>query len=277
MERRETPTGTNAAADSPRHQSLAGRVAVVTGGGRGIGRATALALADRGAAVAVLARTAADVEAAAAAIAERGGRALGIVGDVVETDEWAGRVEAALGPVDVLVNNAAVVTPVAPLWRTDAADWLACLTTNVYGPYRAARAVLPGMLARGWGRIVNVSSGAGRRPVHGASAYCTAKAGLDQLTRVLALEVAGSGVAACVVFPGSVDTAMQARLRAVPPEDFTAANAEQFRRIHAEGKLISPDEPARLIAWVVAEAGADANGREFSVNDAETRRLAGLD
>jgi NAD(P)-dependent dehydrogenase (short-subunit alcohol dehydrogenase family) len=132
------------------------------------------------------------------------------------------------------------------------------------------------MLARGWGRVVNVSSGGGRRPVHGASAYCTSKVGLDQLTRVLALEVAGSGVAACIVLPGAVDTAMQARLRAVPPEDFTAANADAFRRLHTEGKLISPDEPARLIAWVVAEAGAEANGQEYSVNDAETRRLAGL-
>jgi NAD(P)-dependent dehydrogenase (short-subunit alcohol dehydrogenase family) len=226
--------------------------------------------------VAVLARTAAEVEATTEAIAARGGRTLGVVADVAGADEWVGRVEAALGPVDVLVNNAAVVTPVAPLWRTDPTEWLACLTTNVYGPYRAARAVLPGMLARGWGRVVNVSSGAGRRPVYGGSAYCTSKAGLDHLTRVLALEVAGSGVATCIVFPGAVDTAMQARLRVVPPEDFTAANADTFRRLHAEGQLIAPEVPAALIAWVVAEAGAEANGREFSVNDPDTRRLAGL-
>jgi NAD(P)-dependent dehydrogenase (short-subunit alcohol dehydrogenase family) len=248
----------------------------VTGGGRGVGRATALALARRGAAVAVLARTAAEVEATAAVITAAGGRALALPTGIEDAARAVVATEAALGPVDVLINNAAVVTPVAPLWRTEPADWLACLTTNLYGPYLAARAVLPGMLRRGWGRVVNVSSGAARGAVYGGGAYCSAKAGLDHLTRVLALELVGSGVTANVVYPGGVDTAMQARLREVSAADFGADNVEHFRRAKAEGKLLDPAIPAALITWVVVEGGAEANGETFSINDVAVRQRAGI-
>jgi NAD(P)-dependent dehydrogenase (short-subunit alcohol dehydrogenase family) len=256
---------------------LDGRVALVTGGGRGVGRAVALALAARGAAVAVLARTAGQVEAVAGEIAAAGGRGLAVAAGVDEAAEAVARVEASLGPVDVLVNNAGVIDPVAPLWRTDPVVWLESLTINLGGPYLMARAVVPGMVGRGWGRIVNVSSGAARGAVTGWSAYCAAKAGLDHLTRVLAAELAGQGVSVNAVYPGLVDSAMQARIRAVPAADFGAANAARFRGFLEQGRLRSPAVPATLIAWLVAEAGPEVTGQIVSVDDPEYRQRAGLD
>ena len=185
-------------------------VALVTGGGRGIGREIALALARRGCAVAVAARTRAAVEATAADARAYGVKVLAVELDVtapasVETAVAA--VAGALGPIDVLVNNAGIAES-APFVKTDAPLWDRHFAVNVRGPYLVTRAVLPGMLARGWGRVINVASLAGLYGAPYVTAYTASKHALVGFTRALATEVAGKGVTVNALCPGYVATDM---------------------------------------------------------------------
>lgn len=237
---------------------LGGRVALVTGGGRGIGRSAALELARRGAAVAVLARSAPEVEAVAAEIVAAGGRALALsvdIADMAAVERAVSAVEAALGPVDVLISNAAVVGPLGPLAESDPAEWAANLQINLVGAYHCLRAVLPGMLARGWGRVVQVSSGAAQGSgIRNGAAYSVSKAGLDMLTRAAAAEVAGSGVTVNGLYPGVVDTRMQTDIRETPAERLGPESAARFHGFHERGELRDPGEPAALIVALAASA-----------------------
>src|SRR5215831_15704847 len=143
---------------------LGGQVAIVTGGGRGLGRVFARSLAAAGAAVALVARSESQLAETAAEIGEAGGTALSFTADVADYTA-AGRIvdqiERQLGPVNLLINNAGVATAIGPAWETEPRDWWRCFEVNLLGPYLFARAVLPGMIALGRGRIINVASGAG--------------------------------------------------------------------------------------------------------------------
>src|SRR4051794_37121281 len=166
---------------------LSGQVAVVTGGGRGIGRALALALSAAGASVAVVARSEDQIAETAGRIRESGGRALAIAADVADPGadgRMAEEVERALGPVDLLVNNAGDSGPLGPIAEADADRWWRCQEVNLRGPFVCARAFLPGMIARGRGRIVNVASGAGTQSIPYLSAYVVGKTALIRLTEV---------------------------------------------------------------------------------------------
>jgi NAD(P)-dependent dehydrogenase (short-subunit alcohol dehydrogenase family) len=190
---------------------LDGQVALVTGGGRGIGRAIALALSEAGAAVAVCARSEAEITSVATEIAHRDGRALAVRCDVryrPDVEDMVARVEAALGPVDLLVNNAGQFGPTGPIAATDPDRWWQTLEVNLRGPLYCMRAVLPGMLARGHGRIVNVSTAAGFAAVPMLSAYAVSKAALYRLSENIAAETRGRGVMVFAVNPGLVRTAM---------------------------------------------------------------------
>src|SRR3989442_2568093 len=171
------------------------RVALITGGGRGIGRAIALAFAREGLAVAVAARTRRQVEGTADDARDLGATALAVALDVTEPAAVGTAVPAvarALGPVDVLVNNAGIAES-APFAKTDLDHWERHLRVNVTGPYLLTREVLPGMLERGWGRVVNIASLAGLAGAPYVSAYTASKHALVGLTRALAAEVAGPG------------------------------------------------------------------------------------
>lgn len=255
------------------HQ-LAGRVAFVTGGGRGIGRATALALARQGADIAVLARSAEEVRAVAAEITALGPRALALAGDVAKgasVDAAVAETTRVLGRIDILINNAAVIGPLQSTATGDPEEWASAITVNTIGAYRCVRAVLPGMLARRWGRIVNVTSGAAQGSgIRNASAYSVSKAALDALTRSVATEVAGSGVTVNAVSPGVVDTAMQTRLRDSSPDQFGVENWAYFQGLYERGELRDPVVPGQLIAAIVL---SDLQGEIVSLHDPRGQEL----
>lgn len=251
---------------------LAGRSALVTGAGRGIGRAVSLELAKTGARVAILSRTEHELDEVSVGVDRLGGVGLVLVtdiGDPRQVAEAADRVLAEFGSVDVLINNAAVVWPLGPTVNTDPAEWAQAIAVNVVGPFTLTWALLPGMLARGWGRIVNVSSGIASHPAAmiGGNAYAASKAALEAHTLNLAAELAGTGVTVNAFRPGSVDTAMQAWIRSQPPSKIGAALHERFTQAYEQGSLITAGQSARSLLdhlvgdgtgeiWTVTGSGA---------------------
>jgi 3-oxoacyl-[acyl-carrier protein] reductase len=246
-----------------------GRTALVTGAGRGIGRAIALGLASNGARVALLARSVDQLAEVAAAVSAAGGTALVVpadVGDPAAVDAAATKVLAEFGSVDILVNDAAVVAPLGPTASVNADVWAAALAVNVVGPFRLAQALLPGMIAGGWGRIANVSSGIAAHPTAmiGMNAYAASKSALEAHTLNLSAELAGTGVTVNVYRPGSVDTAMQGWIRSQSAEEIGVALHERFIDSYERGSLLTPEQSAQTL---LARLAGDATGQVWNVED----------
>lgn len=203
---------------------LVGRIAVVTGAGRGLGSGVAIAFARAGARVALVDITEDELTDTASALAREGGEVLPIRTDVADPESVAhmiARVREAFGPVDTLVNAAAILE-VKPFAESDYADWQRTLAINLSGPWLVTKAVLPDMIAAGRGSIVNVSSRAGVEGHRGETAYCAAKFGLEGFSYALALEVAPANIAVNLVTPGiriKPTSMTMARFRALPPEE----------------------------------------------------------
>jgi NAD(P)-dependent dehydrogenase (short-subunit alcohol dehydrogenase family) len=250
-------------------KKLQGQVAIVTGAGRGIGAASARRLAAAGAAVVLAARSEEEVEAVAAKLRKQGGRAIAVAADVSDLAGVEEIVESALEQfdrVDILVNNAAVIWPLEEVVDVDPDEWAYNTMINLVGPFFMVRNVLPIMVDQGYGRILNISSGASTTPILGASAYCTAKAGLDMFTHVLAMELAGSKVSANLLYPGEVDTAMQEDIRSVDTTE-TRLDTSYYHELHARGGLRTPDAVADLVYWLVGPWSRTRNGEAFHAGD----------
>ena len=248
---------------------LDGRVALVTGAGRGIGRSLAIGLAEMGAKVALLSRSANELDEVAGVITAQGGVAITAVADVSNPDQRAStldRVTAQLGAIDILINNAAVVWPVAASTTVDITDYATALDINVIAVVALSFALLPNMLEQHWGRIINISSGIAARPqgMIGANAYATSKAALEAHTINLAAELSGTGVAINAYRPGGVDTAMQSWIRAQSPTQVGEALHTRFVANFEGGTLLSADESA---AGLLSRIPSDASGEIWSVDD----------
>jgi len=249
---------------------LQGRVALVTGAGRGIGAAAARALAGDGAAVVLAARSGDEIEEVAAEITAGGGRAMAIRADVAEMAALEAAVAAArgfYGPVDILVNNAGLIEPIGPLAQTDAAAWDRLIDVNVKGVHHGIRAVLPGMIEAGRGVIVNVSSGAATSILEGWSAYCASKAAVLMLTRAVHAEYAGAGIRSIGLSPGTVATDMQRAIRASGINPVSQLDWEAH---------IPPGWAGRAIAWCCTDDAGDFDGGDVSLRDEGIRRRVGL-
>ncbi len=231
--------------------TIEGRVALVTGGGRGIGRSIALTLARAGAHVAVAARTVSEIEAVAAEIAALGRRTLFLPLDVADRAQLARvpeQVTRGLGRIDILVNNAGIHAS-GPVQRTDDATWDAVLAVDLTAPFLLCRACLPAMIEARWGRIINVASVAGKMGIKYGAAYAAAKHGLIGFTRSLALEGARHGITANAICPSWTETQML--------DDAVATTAQATGRSLADArKLMLSTSPLGRAA--TADEVADA-------------------
>ena len=248
------------------------RIVLVTGGGRGIGRAIALAFAREGADLVVAARSLDQVESVAREILELQSKALAVVCDVSDpasvekmfesTQQFFGRAP------DILVNNAGIAES-APLVKTTNDLWRRHLEINLNGTFYCTRAALPTMIERGWGRIINIASIAGKTGWPYVAAYSASKHGVLGLTRSVALEVAAKGITVNAICPGYVDTEMTTRgIENITQKTKLSADEamESLKKMSPQNRIVSPEEVAALALLLASEDGRGINGQAINVD-----------
>jgi meso-butanediol dehydrogenase/(S,S)-butanediol dehydrogenase/diacetyl reductase len=246
--------------------SLAGKVALITGAGSGIGRATALRLAADGAAVAVMGRRRDRIESTADEVRRQGGEALPLLGDVSaegDAEESLAQTVAAFGGIDILFNNAGIAMD-GNVLETSPAAWRETLEINLTGPFLMSRAAVPCLRRRGGGVIINNASTLGLVGLQRAAAYCASKGGLVLLTRAMALDHAADKIRVNAICPGVVDTAMPRR-RGMDGADRRQLD-EAYGALHPLGRIGTPEEVAALVAFLAGDDAAFITGVAYPVD-----------
>ena len=247
------------------------QIVLITGGGRGLGRAIALGAAQAGAQVAVTARSMSELMETVELIQQAGGRALALPADVTDHHVVSGVIAAAesqLGPIDVLINGAGSFQALGNAAQVDPAEWWREVEINLRGPFVCAHAVLPGMIARRRGRIINIVSAAGLQAIETVSAYGVSKTALIRFTETLAAETQPYGIAVLAAHPGTVRTPMSEYAATSPQIQERAPLVQQwFQQLFAEGGD-TPMEQAVAFMLAVASGRVDAlSGCYLSVDD----------
>ena len=247
--------------------SMAKDVVVITGASRGIGAETARVFCQAGAQVALLARSGAEIEAIAS---ELGARALAVtcdVSDYASVEAAIAQTQAAFGRVTILINNAGVIEPIAPLAEADPAGWAKTIDVNLTGVFNGMRCVLPAMQDAGHGTIITISSGAAHNPIEAWSHYCASKAGAAMLTACAHHEAGNKGVRVMGLSPGTVATQMQREIKASGINPVSQLDWD----VH-----IPADWPARALLWMCSADADEYLGMELSLRDEAIRARAGL-
>jgi NAD(P)-dependent dehydrogenase (short-subunit alcohol dehydrogenase family) len=242
---------------------LDGKLAVVTGGGRGLGRVVATRLAAAGAEVVACGRDADALAASVAAIEASGGTARAEVADVTDPDALAGQAP------DVVVANSGVAGPTASLWEVDPEEWEATFAVNVRGVFLTYRALLPAMLARGSGSLVTIGSMTGKRPLPGRTPYAASKTALIGLTRTLAHEIGDRGLRANLVSPGAIEGERIERVIANLAAHESIDPAEARDRFEAPSplrRLVGPDDVADAVVFLASDAARGITGEDLNVS-----------
>jgi NAD(P)-dependent dehydrogenase (short-subunit alcohol dehydrogenase family) len=247
--------------------SMQGKCVVITGASRGIGAAAARAFSGLGAKVALLARSEAEIAALAAELGETALPICCDVGDFAEVQAALAAVVARWGRLDVLINNAGVIEPIAHLATADPADFARAVQINLNGVFYGMRAALPQMRAQGGGTIINVSSGAATNPLEGWGAYCSTKAAALMLTRVGHLEEAAHGIRVLGLSPGTVATEMQVKIKASGVNPVSQLDPA----VH-----IAAEWPAKTLIWMCTSAANAWLGRDVSLREDVVQRAVGL-
>ncbi|TLP65822.1 SDR family oxidoreductase [Parasedimentitalea maritima] len=245
-----------------------GKTVLITGASRGIGAETARIFAAAGANVALLARSADSLNTLAEEI---GGNALALACDAADYAAVEAAVQQTVehfGSLDVLINNAGVLKPMAPLVEADPDEWGLVSDINIKGVFNGMRAAVPLMKAAGGGTVLTVSSGAAHNPLEGWSAYCTSKAGAAMLNRALDLEERGNGIRAIGLSPGTVATEMQREIKASGINRVSELNWEDHAPV---------EWPARVLLWMCTPDADEFVGSEISLRDDEIRKRVGLE
>ena len=254
---------------------LDGQIAVITGSGRGIGRAIALAYAREGAKLALAARSETELQETVSTVSELGAEAIAVRTDVTsqeDTEQLAHRVVERFGRIDVLVNNAGNSGPVGPLHVNDIADWVNTINVNLTGTFLVCRAVIPVMLERSGGKIINLSGAGATNAWSNMSAYCSSKAAVVRLTEVLAQELDGKGITVNALGPGSVHTSMWDKMT----EQAAQAGADFIHQLGlrvTSGGGASIDECAELAVWLASSESGELTGRLISAATDDFRGL----
>lgn len=253
---------------------LTDRVAIITGGGTGIGLAIARTLGSLGARIAIASRGAAHLERGCASLAESGVDALAVQVDVrqpEQVDEMVERTVKHFGGVDILVNNAGDNV----LGRIDEQDpevWWQQIVVGLRGPYTYSRAVVPMMRAKKWGRIINISSVNGKKGAEFCTAYCSAKHGIIGFTRALALEVAKAGITVNAVCPGLVMTALTERTFTQRTEMFGVSREvldQMATKQIPQGAPMTPEDVAHAVAFLASDAASRITGESLNVSSGQ--------
>ena len=257
---------------------LEGRVAIITGAGRGIGRAIALSYAREGAQLVLAARSDHELAETDADVTSLGGEAISVRTDVTSqmaTQRLARRAVERFGRIDVLVNNAGISGPIGPLQDNDVEDWVSTINVNLTGTFLACRAVIPVMLEQGGGKIINLSGAGVANAWSNMSAYCASKAAVVRMTEVLAQELQERNILVNALGPGSVHTSMWERMT----EQAADAGAEFIHNIGQRvltGGGASIDDCAELAVWLASEESGALTGRIISAAADDFRSLGSM-